>query len=58
MFTVTINSTNDDFVTISYYIVKLTKYTKTYLDDHDYILADNVDMFFMYKKNKNKCKNI
>jgi chaperone BCS1 len=52
MFTVTINSGNEDFNTISYYIVKLTKYTKTELDDHDYILADDVEMSFMYKKIK------
>jgi hypothetical protein len=37
MFTVTINSGNNDFNKISYYIVKLTKYTKTELDGHDYI---------------------
>jgi hypothetical protein len=52
MITTLIDSNDHDYLNLSYTIVKLTKYNKTQLNDHDFLLADDVKMSFMYKKDK------
>jgi AAA+ superfamily predicted ATPase len=52
MYSIKCYSTNNIFIKINYYIIKLTNYKKRILYRHDYLLQNNIKMSFIYKKNK------
>ena len=56
MFTITVNSNDYTFTSISYYINKLTNYKKQSLERDDYLLADDTQLTITYNKNKIKIK--
>ena len=52
MFSTTIESLSSDYIPISYFIIKISKYKKTRYYDNDFLLDNDVKMSFVYKKNK------